>query len=284
MSNDLSSSPSETAAAAAAVVDLEYPKCTADLWKSCQRMIDETSFHHVFLTQLVDGTLSHDCFQYYVVQDALYLQDFADCLRLLSQKATSPKDQERLEAFAVGAEEAELSLHKSFFQQWKIEVDATNATQMPHTLLYTSYMKRVVVTGSYAQGLAVLLPCFWVYHHVGQCLLEYRRELLAKSKYVNLPINNEDGSLACPQQQRPPQYDAWIDMYGGEEFEKDVKDYIAMVDAEMQRIQKDEEEKEHSIPIILKEMQRHFAMSCKLEHMFWDQALAKLQWPTIGGM
>ena len=29
---------------------------------------------------------------------------------------------------------------------------------------------------------------------------------------------------------RPPQYDAWIDMYSGEEFEREVNDYIAIVD------------------------------------------------------
>jgi hypothetical protein len=32
----------------------------------------------------------------------------------------------------------------------------------------------------------------------------------------------------------------------------------------------------------LKEMQKH-SMSCKLEHMFWDQANACMQWPDIVG-
>jgi thiaminase (transcriptional activator TenA) len=60
-------------------------------------------------------------------------------------------------------------------------------------------------------------------------------------------------------------------MYGGEDFEKEVKDYIAMVDIACKSA--DEQ--------TLKEMEKHFQMSCKLEHMFWDQAQTKMEWPKI---
>jgi thiaminase/transcriptional activator TenA len=60
-------------------------------------------------------------------------------------------------------------------------------------------------------------------------------------------------------------------MYGGEEFGKEVKDYIAMVDAAAQTVNE----------ATLKEMEKHFIMSCKLEHMFWDQAQFKMEWPDI---
>jgi thiaminase (transcriptional activator TenA) len=71
--------------------------------------------------------------------------------------------------------------------------------------------------------------------------------------------------------QRPPQYDAWIDMYGGEDFERDVKEYIGMVDAACASASDD----------TLRQMQEHFLTSCKLEHMFWDQAQELLRWPDI---
>ena len=45
-----------------------------------------------------------------------------------------------------------------------------------------------------------------------------------------------------------PQFDAWIDMYDDD---------------------------------TLKEMDKHFLMCCKLEHMFWDQADALMVWPTL---
>lgn len=144
-------------------------------WDEAASMIAVTE-KHPFLVAMVDGTLASENFKYYVVQDALYLTDFADCLRRLAKsESASKEDSERLNGFAKGAEEAEMSLHNSFFKEWDISADG--AEQMPNCLLYTSYMKRVVITGSHAEGLAVLLPCFWVYMHVGQCMLKLREKL-----------------------------------------------------------------------------------------------------------
>mmetsp|Transcript_17066 Transcript_17066/g.16494 ORF Transcript_17066/g.16494 Transcript_17066/m.16494 type:complete len:229 (-) Transcript_17066:90-776(-) len=220
-----------------------------EFWSAARSLIAVTE-KHPFLVSMVDGSLQSENFQYYVVQDALYLEDFAACLRRLASNEKDEKNSERLMEFAKGAEEAEMSLHKSFFTKWGI--DAAGAKAMPNTLLYTSYMMKVIATRPHAEGLAVLLPCFWVYMHVGKCMLKLRDEL---GESVN----------------RCPQYDAWIDMYAGDEFEKEVKDYIAMVDAAAQTV-------DLSTRKLMKE---HFIMSCKLEHMFWDQANALMQWPDI---
>ena len=68
-------------------------------------------------------------------------------------------------------------------------------------------------------------------------------------------------------------FDAWIDMYGGDDFEKEVYDYIELVDAAVEGA--DEE--------TVAKMKDHFLMSCKLEHMFWDQAENLMKWPDIVG-
>jgi thiaminase len=75
-------------------------------------------------------------------------------------------------------------------------------------------------------------------------------------------------------------------MYGGEEFERDVEEFIAMVDAACQRIKAgagDSEKEASAAKTELDEMQMHFFMSCKLEYMFWDQASIMMEWPKIGG-
>lgn len=221
-------------------------------WDAAAPLIAVTE-KHPFLVAMVDGTLDLEKFRYYVIQDALYLTDFGDCLKRLGDNPDITKeDSARLHQFATGAEEAEKDLHRSFFKQW--DIDATGAVAMPNTLLYTSYMARIVATRCHAEGLAVLLPCFWVYMHVGKCMLKLREDLGDDAK-------------------RSPQFDAWIDMYGGDEFEKEVKEYIAMVDA----VAKDADEE------TLDRMKGHFIMSCKLEHMFWDQAQDLMQWPDITG-
>lgn len=117
------------------------------------------------------------------------------------------------------------------------------------TVLYTSYMTSIVATRPVAEGFAVLLPCFWVYMHVGKCMLALRNKL---------------GDSV----HRPPQYDAWIDMYGGDEFERDVNEFIALVDGVAEGAGSE----------TLKRMEEHFMMSCRLEYLFWDQAQCLMQW------
>ena len=274
-------------------------------WDAAYPMIAVTE-KHPFLVSMVDGTLEEDNFRYYVVQDALYLKDFADCLRRVASKAPTPEDASRLVEFAKGAEECEMELHNSFFKEWNISApaDSNNSNvsdhpmqQMPNCLLYTSYMKRVVATESYAQGLAVLLPCFWVYMHVGHVMLKLRESMDAKQSNSEAGATVVVGVSKQQQRTRKPQYDAWIDMYAGDEFEKEVKDFIAMVNAECDRIQSSSSseseinsdsttttETETTTTAVLARMQQHFVAGCKLEHMFWDQASTRMEWPEIGGL
>ena len=119
--------------------------------------------------------------------------------------------------------------------------------QAPHTLLYTSFLLRVVKTRPHAEGLAALLPCFWVYAHVGDIMLEKRRHSKAT---------------------RPPMFDAWIDMYGGPDFADAVARYRALVEAAAR-----------ATPEHVPQMADHFRTSCHLENMFWTQAQDTLAWP-----
>ena len=67
---------------------------------------------------MVDGTLEIEKFRYYAIQDALYLTDFADCLRRLgNNEGISESDSARLIALANGAEVDEKELHRSFFKK-----------------------------------------------------------------------------------------------------------------------------------------------------------------------
>jgi thiaminase/transcriptional activator TenA len=144
-------------------------------WNAASPLISVTE-KHPFLVAMVDGSLPLENFQYYVLQDALYLTDFAASLRLMGDRMAGidAAVSKRLYEFATGADEAEKALHFSFFKEWGIDDCGANAAVMPNTLLYTSYMMRVCGTGSVAEGLAVLLPCFWCvvidYYLIRHCL------------------------------------------------------------------------------------------------------------------
>lgn len=228
----------------------DQPNVSKSFWKSATDIIKATEKHE-FLTKMVNGSLPIENFKYYIIQDSLYLADFADGLYRLARTPDIPKeDKNRLEKFAVDAREAEMSLHNGFFKKWN--VDAKDAKAMPNTVLYCSNMLRVVSTRCYAEGLAALLPCFWIYMHMGKVMLKHRDEL-------------GDSVQRCEQ------YNEWIDMYASDQFESDVNDYINMVNAAAA----------NASQITILQMEEHFIMSCKLEYMFWDQGLQLMEWPSF---
>ena len=87
-------------------------------WDAAAPLISATE-RHPFLVSMVDGTLSLENFQYYVIQDALYLTDFAACLRFLGDKMAAVNEEvsKRLHRFAVAVEEDEKELHRNFFKR-----------------------------------------------------------------------------------------------------------------------------------------------------------------------
>ncbi len=142
---------------------------------------------------LTDGSLTEERFRFYVLQDALYLREYA---RALSLTGVCSPDESALVMFnehSAGAITVERSLHEGFLKDLGLareEADVTAAS--PTTLAYTSFLLRIATLGVYSEVLGAVLPCYWTYWEVGKSLLE----------------------SASPN----PIYQKWIDTYGGEEF------------------------------------------------------------------
>mmetsp|Transcript_6952 Transcript_6952/g.9034 ORF Transcript_6952/g.9034 Transcript_6952/m.9034 type:complete len:227 (-) Transcript_6952:149-829(-) len=219
-----------------------------DLWDAAKPLIS-TIEEHPFLSALLDGSLPIENFRYYIIQDLLYLDDFADCLdRLSTHEGIPGTESQRLDEFAKA--DAETAMHDICLKQWGIT--AEGARQKPNTLLYTSFLHRTIATRPHGEGLTALLPCYWVYMHIGK-LMSQKREILGDTVT------------------RPRQYDEWIDLCGGESFEAGVMEYIDLVDSYCKTANEVE----------LGRMKDTFALGCKMEHMFWDQAQEKMEWPEM---
>ncbi|GMH48934.1 hypothetical protein TrRE_jg2577 [Triparma retinervis] len=241
-----------------------------ELWMAAQTtgVLDATE-KHPFLLQMLSGSLPLPTFKHYVVQDAMYLTEFAKCLRSLGSAAPTPALAARFEDFAKGAEEAEMGLHRGYFDSWGIapvvggggkggETQTEKVDFTPTTMMYTSYMKAVVATRPWREGVAALLPCFWVYQWVGEIMLKKREDMKGKGEY-----NSKENAV----------YDKWIDMYGGDEFEKEVREYKQIL--EDASVGVDDEGMER--------MKMHMKRGCVFEYMFWEQSLKdeKFQFSVI---
>jgi thiaminase/transcriptional activator TenA len=222
---------------------MNKPTLTSRLWSSIEPIFARI-LEHPFLKGLSDGSLERDAFVYYVVQDAHYLRQYARALSLLSSRAATENDILIFSKHAGGAIEVERALHESFFADFGMsEADVASTPMAPTNLAYTSYLLSTVSGGSYPEGVAVVLPCYWIYWEVGKLLL----------------------ASGSPNQL----FQRWIDTYGGEEFGDIVQEVLWLTDRLESECSPGEQAR----------MTEHFVTTSRYEWMFWDMGYRKEAWP-----
>ncbi|WP_218566131.1 thiaminase II [Vallicoccus soli] len=195
---------------------------------------------HPFLAGLTDGTLPRDAFRHYVVQDTHYLRGYARALRALAARAPDEPSAAMFAEHAVGAVAVEQGLHEEFLDDLDgAPVDAVPPG--PTTRAYVDHLLTAVHTGSWAEGVAAVLPCYWVYREVG-------RELL-------------------PRSSPDPLYARWVAAYGGDDFSAVVDAVLDLTD----RLAPGPREQAL--------MESAFRTSTRYEWMFWDASWRLEGWP-----
>src|SRR6266851_10233881 len=107
---------------------------TADLWRSIEP-IYAAILRHPFVAGLTDGSLPRPSFQFYAVQDALYLREFARALSIAAARAPEDTWIIMFNEHAAGALRVERSLHESFFKEFGLTSADVTATPLAPTNL-----------------------------------------------------------------------------------------------------------------------------------------------------
>ncbi|WP_239647118.1 thiaminase II [Nocardiopsis salina] len=192
-----------------------------------------------FVRGLADGSLDRDRFAHYMTQDALYLRGFA---RALASAAAKAPNGEEIAFFAKAAHDAivvEGSLHEG-----QVGRVADEAEPSPTCNAYTSYVLSVAHTQGYAELVAAVLPCFWVYADVGE-------RLMAK---------------AGPLSEHP--YGEWIATYADEDFAEATEQAKAIADRQATAAD----------AATVARMREAFSRATTYEWMFWDAAWRREEW------
>lgn len=146
---------------------LGAPAFTAAAWRAVEhlrRACDDVPF----VRALADGSLPVEAFEDYLHQDALYLGTYSRVLARASQLAP---DRTAQEFFARGAQSClvvEQQLHRERLAR---AGRAWRGIASPVTVAYTDHLEAIASRGSYAEVVAAVLPCYWVYADVGARLL-----------------------------------------------------------------------------------------------------------------
>ncbi|GAA0524402.1 aminopyrimidine aminohydrolase [Saccharopolyspora subtropica] len=209
--------------------------------------LQQAIVEHPFNTALADGTLDRDRFAFYIVQDSRYLVGFAQALAAAATRADDPADAAFLAGASQGALVEERRLHAGYVAEFGLtDEEIAGIGTSPSCLAYTSYLRACALTEPYPVLLAAILPCFWVYQHVGSTILEAT-----------------DGAEGHP-------YQAWIRTYADDEFAqavltaRDLTDRVAKgVDAQTEA-----------------RMLEAFTRATEYEWLFWNSAWVREEWPT----
>jgi thiaminase/transcriptional activator TenA len=201
--------------------------------------------NHPFVEGMGGGTLEKEKFRFYMIQDYLYLIDYAKLFAIGAMKATDVQTMGKFAALLDSTLNEEMSLHREYAKKFEIsEKELEKAQPSPTTLAYTHYMLHVGQSGTLAELVAALLPCMWSYWEIG-------KELSEKPG-----ANNEF-------------YREWIEMYSSEEFGELATWCINLFDS----LTEDKSEAE------LEKLEEIFLNTTRFEYMFWDMAYNEAMWP-----
>lgn len=161
---------------------------TKDIWKVYNE--------HPFVLGIQEGTLNKEKFRYYIIQDYLYLEDYAKTFAIGVAKAKSLSTA-NLFAKYISVMNGELDIHNGYLAKLGVtQQEIDSAARSLDNLSYTSYMLRVAYEESEVEILAAILSCAYSY------------EVIAKNILNNNPNAVNDDF-----------YGDWVKGYSSKEYE-----------------------------------------------------------------
>lgn len=214
-------------------------KLTDELYESVEK-IWQGYYEHPFVRGIGDGSLAIEKFRFYMLQDYLYLYEYAKVFALGVVKAKEPAMIRRFSWFVEDTLGGEMDIHSGYMERLGIsEEDVARASMSLANASYTSYMLKVGFKGDELDILVAILSCAWSYAKIGQYL---------KERY--------------PESDTHPFYGEWVKGYTSEEYHDMNEEILYLVNTlgEEAGLKRRAE---------LKEI---FVNCSRYEAMFWDMA------------
>ena len=128
---------------------------------------------HPFVLGIQDGILAREKFKYYIIQDYLYLEEYAKVFAIGIAKAKR-LDTMRLFSRQVNfLTEGEMDIHRGYMGAFTVSQEELAATPRAlDNLSYTSYMLRVAYEEGEAEILAAILSCAYSYEVIAKKIVE----------------------------------------------------------------------------------------------------------------
>lgn len=172
----------------------------APVWDRC--------LAHPFVQGIGDGTLPVEKFRYFMLQDYLYLFDYA---RVFALGVVKARDPALMRTFAQNVDAilgGEMEIHRAYMARLGIaEAQMLAVKPALDNLSYTHYMLSVAERGGPMEIVVAILACSWSYAEIGRAL------------------------AAVPGAADHPFYGEWIRGYAAEEYQATNRALVRLMDS-----------------------------------------------------
>ena len=102
-----------------------------------------------FVKGIADGSLDHDKFKYYMIQDYLYLIDYTKVFSIGAAKSTDLAFMRLFAGYTHSILDGEMDIHRAYMERLGITREEAEQTPVAlDNLSYTSYMLRIAYEGA----------------------------------------------------------------------------------------------------------------------------------------
>lgn len=197
---------------------------------------------HEFVSRLAQGTLREAAFRHYLIQDYLFLIQFARAYALAVYKSDTLADMRASAAGMSAILDVEMGLHVEYCRRWGLDEAAmAGAEESPECVAYTRFVLERGAAGDILDLHVALAPCIVGYGEIGRRLVDDPRTMLEGNPYRD-----------------------WIAMYAGDEYQEVARAETALLDRLMER---------RGGPGRLHSLRDTFRTATRLEADFWQMGL-----------
>lgn len=179
-------------------------------------------YKHPFNLQLYAGSLPSHSFRSFLEQDKLYLRDFSLALLLVSARLPNENHSLQFRTLSAYINEAELNLHRNYLYgsppcNFFTHTNKIETIKIPVIEQYTAHLLYNAEQATIQEGVACLIPCFWIYSELGKQMdiskcspnHPYKKwiatysdeEFISKTKSVIQTLDEVTDTIYCPEHQ-----------------------------------------------------------------------------------
>jgi thiaminase/transcriptional activator TenA len=200
----------------------------------------EAGYTHPFVQELGRGSLDKETFKFYLLQDYLYLLQYAKVFAVAAIKSDTEELMTRFSTLQYFILANEMDLHRAYMADFGItREEMLSVKSSLYNSAYTANMLALGQTGNLAEVLAAVFPCAWTYADYGKRL---------KAEYAGVLENNY--------------YKTWIEKYASDEFSDSFEWFYDALDHLVSNMTDKQREKIEDI----------FISGVEFEYLFWDMA------------